>query len=207
MRAHRAPTTTEADLMKLLRYTNLMDKVRKWPEQIIGKGTSSPPAAIDRISDFNDARAGLTHAKTRGHTEYRELEGLPALEVVDIIAEYMVTFHQDQATRYPYWIFGWNYLNPVESGHVIIVLNDQQFVFSLRTFGMTIKGGHDWEEAWKNQFLGSLDGYTAIRDLLGTRTECEPKYDQFPHQTKLCRRWWLATHHQSCGSVIAPKGN
>jgi hypothetical protein len=202
MRAFLTSSKTEPELLKVLRYAKFTDKVRKWPTEILGTGLALPPSTTQRIEDFNDIRAGLTHAKTRGYDVYEMLEALQPDDVVHSIAEYMVRFHEAESTKYPYWVFGWNYLNPEGAGHEIIVLNDQQFAFSLRTFGVQIGGGYGWEEEWKNRFFKTYDGYIHIRDLLRSRAECEPKYTAFPRQPKLCRRWWTAEHHKTCGALI-----
>lgn len=106
------------------------------------------------------------------------------------------------ARRFPYWVFGWNYLNPGSSAHEIIVLGDQPFCFSIRTFGVHIPGGSGWAKNWKDQNLPTYEGYISIRDLLRNRSNCEPKFVQFPLQPKLCRRWWAPEHHTSCGAIL-----
>jgi len=197
-----APQKPGEALLKELRYTSLMDKVRKWPSEIFGKPFQLAPAMDAQIEYFNDLRASLTHAKTRGHDVYQTLESLTPANLVDVIAEYVVRYHEAEGTRYPYWVFGWNYLNPEDQGHEIILLNDQQFLFSLRTFGVQVQGGYGWEERWKNQALGTHADYVQIRDLLRARSECEPKFSDFPFQPKLCRRWWTQEHQRTCGALV-----
>lgn len=207
MRLFLAQSLSEAELIKKLKYTYLLDKVDKWPKKITGKPLPLNHTTFTRITVFNNIRSDLTHAKTRGLDEYAKLESINPMDVVDTIAEYFVRFHQAQGNRFPYWIFGWNYLNPGNAAHEIIVLGEQQFCFSLRTVGVPIPGSSGWEEKWKDQNLSTYDGYISIRNLLRSRSDCEPKFAQFPFQPKLCRRWWTPEHHASCGAIAAPPGN
>jgi hypothetical protein len=197
-----APRKPEDALLRALRYTSLMDKVRKWPSEIIGKPVQLAPAIDAQIENFNDLRASVTHAKTPGQEVYRTLESLTPTNLVDVITEYVVRYHEAEGTRYPYWVFGWNYLNPDNQGHEIILLNDQQFFSSLRAFGVQSQGGFALDERWKNQVLGTHTGYLQIRDLLRARSKCEPKSSEFPFQPKLCRRWWTHDHQTTCGALI-----
>ncbi|HZW21571.1 hypothetical protein [Noviherbaspirillum sp.] len=201
MRTFLSPKMTEQEVLKELRYAKFMDKISKWPAKIIGCAPLLSVSLIDRIEEFNDVRAGLTHAKTRGHDVYSVLEALKPSDVVESIAEFIVKYHEAEATRFPYWVFGWNYLNPQIGGHEIILIHDQQFVFSLRALGAAqIPGGYGWEEQWKDKTLKSYDGYVGLRDFLLSRSACEPKYANFPLQPKLCRRWWEPEHQRSCGA-------
>ncbi len=193
---------SEEEVMKALRYTSLMDKVKKWPKQLHSSEMAITPAVHDTIAEFNDLRASLTHAKTRGHDVYATLEQANPELVLDTIAQFIVRFHEADQSRYPYWIFGWNYLNPNPTGYEIILLNDQQFVCSLSSLGVRIPSGHGWEEDWKNKTMKSFNGYIQIRDHLQSVKHCEPKHTEFPLQPKLCQRWWAKEHHRSCGAVL-----
>lgn len=201
MRDALSMSKSEEEILETLRNTRLMNKVRKWPSDLIGKSLTVETSRVEALSEFNELRASLTHPKTKGHDVYGVLEKVKPMEIVDTVAEYIVRFHESEGTRYPYWIFGWNYLNPEREGHEILVLNDQQFVFSLRTLGMRIPGGYGWEEDWKNRFMKTFDGYIQIRDLLSARKACEPRFSDFPCQPKLCARWWMPQHHSTCGAV------
>jgi len=176
--------------------------VEKWPTEILGKPLAVNSGTIDLIRFFNDVRGDLTHPKTHGHDIYQRLETVDPRSVIDSIAEYIVLFHRAQGTRFPYWIFGWNYLNPRPNIHEIIIINDQQFSFSLQAIGFQIPAAaHGEAEAWRDRYLKSFEGYTAIKQALGKLDRCEPKFDRFPFKPILCRRWWTEEHHRSCGHV------
>jgi hypothetical protein len=197
----RQTSKPEKEVMKLLRYTNLLDKVEKWPAELIAKPMLLNDSTKELIKDFNDVRGNLTHSKTSGHDIYGKLQTVDPTTVVDTIAEYIVRFHEAAEDRFPYWVFGWNYLNPGIGGYDILPLNDQQFCFSLRALGLST-GGFGLEETWKNTSLGTYEGYIRIRNFLLSQTNCEPKFERFPLQPKLCRRWWKPEHHVTCGAVI-----
>jgi len=144
----------------------------------------------------------LTHPKTQGHDIYKKLEEIDPNSVIEAIAEYIVRFHQAQSTKYPYWLFGWNYLNPRPDGYEIFIINDQQFSFSLQALGFKVPAAAASEaEAWRDRYLGTFNGSLAIKHALDGTDRCEPKFAPFPFRPVLCRRWWSAEHHQSCGRV------
>jgi hypothetical protein len=202
MRSHLKPTKSSDEIYEVLRQGRFGTKLRKWPKEIIGKEPSFPVDSMDLIKLCNEVRGDLTHPKTLGHDIYQRLLEVEPDSIVDAVATYIVAYHSAQETRYPYWIFGWNYLNPRQDAHEIILVNDQQFSFSLVALGFDVPAG-DWAraEAWKDKYLRSLEGYRAVKEALSKAKGCEPKYDRFPFQPKLCCRWWTAEHQKSCGNV------
>lgn len=202
MRSHLKDSKTGEEIFDVLRKGRFLTKLDKWPREILGTQPKFPQKQRDLIELCNDVRGDLTHPKTLGHDIYERLLEVQPGDLVNAVATYMVAFHIAQNTRYPYWIFGWNYLNPRRDSHEIFLINDQQFCFSLRALGFDIPAA-DWDrsEAWRDQYFKSLEGYQAIKDALERAPGCEPKYDRFPFQPKLCRRWWTPEHHKTCGHV------
>ncbi len=49
--------------------------------------------------------------------------------------------------------------------------------------------------------MPNFEDYMRIKEALCGIDRCEPKYDRFPFKPILCRRWWTAEHHRSCGNV------
>jgi hypothetical protein len=202
MRSHLLASKPEEEIFQVLRQGEIMSKVNEWPSHLLGKSLALRPETVDLISFFNDVRGDLTHPKTHGHDIYGKLETVDPGSVIDAVAEYIVRFHEAQGTRFPYWLFGWNYLNPRQNIHEITLLNEQQFSLSLLALGFRIPAGAYQEaEAWRRRHLTSFESYTAIRQALGGLDRCEPKLDRFPLKPILCRRWWTAEHHRSCGHV------
>ena len=202
MRSHLKGSKSEDEIFDVLRKGRFLTKLDRWPAEIVGTQLAFSQQQRDLIELCNDVRGDLTHPKTSGRDIYDRLLEVSPSELVDAVASYMVVFHAAQGSRYPYWIFGWNYLNPRPDSHEIFLCNDQQFCFSLRALGFDVPAS-DWarSEAWKDRYFKSIDGYKAIKDALERAPACEPKYDRFPFQPKLCRGWWTPEHHKTCGHV------
>lgn len=203
MRAHLAQAgKSETEIFEVMRKGQIMTKLKKWPADLLTAPFMLSPGTLDLIGFFNDVRGDLTHPKTHGHDIYEQLETVDPNSVIDAVAEYIARFHEAQGTRFPYWLFGWNYLNPRPDSYEIILVNDQQFSFSMQSLGFQVPAAA-WAagEAWRNQFLGTFAGYGQVRDALRSLNHCEPKQPMFPLQPKLCCRWWAADHQASCGHV------
>ena len=202
MRSYLKANKTEEDIFNVLRKGQIVAKLKKWPLELLGRELRLNAGTIELLTDFNDVRGDLTHPKTLGHDIYAKLETIDPISVIDAVAEYIVRYNEAAGTRYPYWIFGWNYLNPRPDSYEIFIINDQQFSFSMQAIGFQLPtSAHAEAEAWRDRFLGHFEGYVAIRNQLRVLDRCEPKFDRFPFKPVLCRRWWATEHHQSCGHV------
>lgn len=202
MRKHLAPQKSNEEIFKVLRSGQFMKKVKTWPQEITGNSLRVGAEVLDLIDLCNDVRGDLTHPKTAGHDIYQKLFELDPLLLIDAVAHYIVCFHEIQNSRYPYWIFGWNYLNPSPNTHEMMLLNDQQFCHSLAALGYEVPA---WQpgpaELWKDENMTNLAGYLKLKRFLQSKENCEPKFVRFPFQPKLCRRWWTAEHQKTCGHV------
>lgn len=204
MRAHLEATKSEQEIFDYLRKGQIISKLKKWPIEVLGEPLALNEGVMDLLTDFNDVRGDLTHPKTQGHDVYAKLETIDPAAVVDAVAEYIVRFNECAKTRYPYWLFGWNYLNPRPGTYEIFMINDQQFSFSLQALGFDVPASaHGAAEAWRDRYLGNFAGYRAIRDALRNIKHCEPKFPMVPFRPVLCRCWWTREHQQSCGNVTA----
>lgn len=202
MRVHLSSSKTDDEIYVFLRKGQFIAKLQKWPDALLPKSLSLNKETLELISFFNDVRGDLTHPKTRGHDIYQKLETVDPNSVIASVAEYIVRFHEAQGTIFPYWLFGWNYLNPRPNMHEIILDNDQQFSFSLVALGFQIPAStYPQAEEWRKRYMTNFEGYKKIKDMLCGLDHCEPKYDRFPFKPILCRRWWTVEHHRSCGNV------
>jgi len=202
MRAHLEATKSEEEIFDVLRKGQIISKLKKWPAELVGKPLSLKEGTLDLITFFNDVRGDLTHPKTSGHDIYARLETVDPISVVDSVAEYIVRFHEAEGTRFPYWLFGWNYLNPRSDSYEIFLINDQQFCFSLQALGFPVPAAaHAPAEAWRDRYLRTFEGYMTVRESLSSLGRCEPKLAPFPFRPTLCRRWWTPEHQGSCGHV------
>lgn len=192
----------ESEIIEELRFGKLMNKVKKWPRKITGHDLNLRSNSIDTIILFNDVRSDLTHPKHDGLMTYHMLDNIEPEAIVDVVAEYIAQFHAADGRQFDYWLWGWNYLNPSQSTHEIMLVSNQQFVFSMQSLGEKVAA---WDaavsEAWQKQYMSDYKGYLSVMGKLSKMTICEPKDGRFPYQPKLCRRWWEGEHHKSCGFV------
>lgn len=202
MRTHLDPIELEENIVDALRKTKLITKVKSWPEEIIGKELTVSKGTLHLITFFNGLRGELTHPKTRGHEVYAKLQQVDPVSIISSVGEYIARYHEAEGSTFPYWLFGWNYLNPRPNSYEIILINDQQFrssILALRLGGQV--EAYSRAEQWRSHYLGTFHGYEALRKALDLSTHCEPKSSLFPFQPILCRRWWTGEHHSSCGHV------
>jgi hypothetical protein len=197
----KAHNSEEEEILNILRKPSVLSKIKKWPQEILGRPMPLREETLTILCDFNEIRGDLTHPKTSGHDIYTRLENIDSADVVGSVAEYIANFHEIEGTRYPYWIFGWNYLNPRSGSYEIVLINDQQFCNSLRALGLDVPSGYSAAETWKDNYLGSFDGYCKIREALNKVDRCEPKWDRVPYKPVLCSHWWLPEHHGTCGHI------
>ena len=203
MRNHLSAANSEQEICEVLRKGHFVDKLKKWPTEILGKPLLLTDQTLNLIKLVNEIRGDLTHPKTRGHDVYEKLEGVDPKSVIDSVADCIVRFHDAQGTMYPYWLFGWNYLNPRKDSCEIVIITDQQFCFSLQALGFHAPvPAYRRIETWPNHFLRGIDRYMAVKHALAAVDHCEPAFSEFPFRPRLCRRWWTVEHQRSCGRVI-----
>lgn len=202
MRARMSSNKSEQEILDAIRKSTIAHKLTKWPMELLNAQMNVNQDTLDLIVFFNGIRGELTHPKSPGYKIYDKLELVSPLALRQSVEEYIARFHQAQGTRYPYWLFGWNYINPRAGFHEIVLLNDQQFLFSLQALGINVPAAAVANaEKWKDQYLGTFEGFIEVSRVLNTLDRCEPKAHLFPFKPILCRRWWAAEHHRSCGNV------
>jgi hypothetical protein len=203
------PTHSTSDIYEIVRTgslrgqgkdSTLLKKLKNWPKTITGKDILLRPETWENIAQFNDLRGDLTHIKTTGHDVYSLLDTIEPNTIIDTAAEYIAQFHAADDTRFPYWLWGWNYLNPQMSGYEIMQINSQQFVISMQSIGYNVPAklvAHN--EEWQRQYMTNMAGYTQVSSVLRSLAECEQRNPRFPLQPVLCRRWWDPSHQATCG--------
>ncbi len=202
MRKHLSKTHDEKQIYDRLRRGKITDKLKKWPDELLGKPLDLRPDTMGMISLFNDVRGDLTHPKTTGHQTYRTLEQVDPDSVIDVVAEYIAQYHHARGDQFHYWLWGWNYINPTQNQHEIMIINEQQFVHSMRALGFNVDSmSPSASEAFQKRFMSGYAGWRELADGLYELDRCEPKFVAFPYQPKLCRHWWTKEHHRTCGHV------
>ena len=203
MRDHLLRTGKDHDeIHEVLRKGSLKDKIKEWPVLIIGTELVLRPDSIARVLSINALRGDLTHQKNFWPEAYEELSETDPMDVVDLVAEFVVEFHHATNEFFPYWVWGWNYLSPQRDAHEIALLNNTQVMHSLSYLGYKFEPGATLHfEDRQRRILADYAGYVEVARFLRACDQCEPKIDRFPHQPKLCRRWWDPVHQRTCGNV------
>ncbi|MBI4460594.1 MAG: hypothetical protein HY648_11120 [Acidobacteria bacterium] len=202
MRAHLGPRNSQGEIYQKLRRENFPDKLKSWPSEILGCQSMAPDEAVDQILAFNEIRGNLTHPKTSGHDIYKLLDTLNPDTVKLATAEYCIRFYETKKEAFPYWFFGWNYFNPRPYSQEILLLNNQQFLHSLRYLGFKVPAfDYPLAQAWQQNHMSTYDGYLRLHGAIDKLEFCEPKDARFPYRPTLCRLWWLPEHQSQCGNV------
>lgn len=181
---------------------SLREKLESWPNIITGKCLSLRPDTLQRILAINALRGQLTHLKNYWPDIFDDLGRTDPMEVVDLVAEYIIALNRAKGERFPYWVWGWNYLSPSRAGYEIALLPCSQFFHSLRSLGYQFASNTNYGiDAREQEVLSGFDGYLRVATFLRSLDRCEPKWDRAPYQPKLCRRWWEPAHQRTCGAV------
>jgi len=206
MRRHlRQAGKTDEEILEALRYgPDFKKRLKKWPKEIVGSAVTLRDGTLQKLHSYNEIRGALTHPKHSDHRDYEPLETLDPMEVVDTVAEYISQFLLATGEPFHSWLWGWNYLNPGKDGHEISLLPATQIVHSMDALGFPFASRpreRDRNQRWRDENMRGYAAYSKVASFLGTLDHCEPKHLQFPHQPKLCRRWWDPAHHATCGYV------
>ena len=201
MRGHLSSSATEVQILKLIRRTPILTKIRDWPNEILPRPLMLNDGVFKLIELCNSVRGELIHLKTAGSRIYKDLETIDPPTITNSVAEYIVGFSEAQDHLFPYWLFGWNYLSPRNDGYEIVLVNEQQFCCSLHALGFDVPTFPAYADCWRKTYLGTQDGFIKIRDALRSVEHCEPKAKAFPYAPILCRRWWTSDHQRRCGAV------
>jgi hypothetical protein len=190
------------EIHQILRKSELKKKIKTWPSIITGRELSLRPKSMPRLLEINDLRGHLTHLKNYWPDTFNDLGRTDQMQVVELVAEYIIALYQAKGELFPYWVWGWNYLSPSRDGYQIVLLPYTQIFHSLRSLGFKFQQqslhGSDHRA---QEILTDFDGYQKVASFLRSCSRCEPKWDLAPHHPKYCRQWWDASHQKSCGGV------
>lgn len=202
MQKHLSDAGRSAEIHDKLRKATVAEKLKKWPVEILGTTLTLRKGTLDTLLSFKKIRDDLTHVKHPVYDTYEDLEGINPDRVIDVVAEYFAQYHEAKGDHFRYWLWGWNYLNPRHGEYAISLINDQQFVHSVRYLGFAVDSSSPRDsKSWQTKYMSGYAGYREVAKFLNGLDQCEPKFDEFPYQPKLCRRWWLSEHHGTCGHV------
>ena len=193
--------TPEDEIYKTLRdgQGGFKKKFTSWPSLICGKEIYVSNDLIELLASINSVRSDLTHPKTTGGDVYEKLESVDVDAFTGAVAEYAVTLFSGLGDRYPYWLFGWNYVSNAKNSFTPMLINDQQFVHSLAILGLKLNAFDAClSTGWRDANMRDIAGFLRVKAFLDRAPECEPGEVQFPFKPRLCKRWWdssvLAKH-------------
>jgi hypothetical protein len=205
----KAQGIAEDEIYKTLRANEkFAEKFKKWPKLISGKEVTLPAEISEVLTAMNYIRGDLTHAKSFGHDVYEKLEKVDLQKFVDSIAEYTVQLTSAIGEIYPYWIFGWNYVNVDQSSLSPFLINDQQFVHSLGYLGVAVDSFDSvLSEEWRRVNMRDLAGYRKVKQILANCDTCEPIDPDFQFRPRLCKRWWDIQYIKTHSKTAKPQTN
>jgi hypothetical protein len=85
---------SEEEIVKKLKAGKIVEKLRKWPMEILGKDLTLSKSVLNVISSYNAVRGEVTHVKKDGQLLYRQLDQIDPITLSDSVAEYIVRFHE-----------------------------------------------------------------------------------------------------------------
>lgn len=173
---------------------NFEQKFSDWPTLICNKEIKVSDDLKRTLVEFNEIRGNLTHPKSRGHDVYTRLENINLQQLFETLVEYAIMIFAGLEEEYPYWLFGWNYLNPSKVAIDPSRINNQEFVHSLAHFGFDIRSfDAGANNAWRAASMTNFEGYRKVTQFLSQCRECEPLDPQFPFRPRLVKKWWDST--------------
>lgn len=191
----------EEGIYDKLRKEGFSQKFKKWPSQITDGKYNLDSEAKDLILLFNDVRGNITHPKSHGLDIYTRLESVKPQQVVDVVVKVIIELNSSMGKIFPYWLFGWNYINPRKDSYEAILINNQQFLHSLSSFGFDVPAFEaDKAEVWKENYMFTYNNYLDLKNRLYELHYCEPVSKRFPYKPLLCKLWWDPQHVWYCGS-------
>lgn len=105
------------EIHELLRKSEFKKKIKAWPQTITGKELPLRPSTLPRLLAIYDLRGNLTHLKNYWPDTFDDLGQTDPMQVVELVAEYIIALYQAKDDLFPYWVWGWNYLSPSHDGY------------------------------------------------------------------------------------------
>ncbi len=192
--------TEEDDIFKKLRSTRFNIKLSIWPSEISGRKVVVPKDLMVLINVYSDLRGEVTHPKRKDHSIYKDLDNVNIDKMPSVVAEYIVSTLTACDETFPYWLLGWNYIGMGRDEGIPVLINNQQFLYSLGAFGFRVPTPiADEMKSWEQKNMSTVDGFRALQKALKSLNHCEFKVARFPHKPRLCRKWWDEKHITKCG--------
>lgn len=190
----------EEKIYKKLHFEGFREKVKKWPSVLAQQSITIPEEVVELINDYGDLRGEVTHPKARNHSIYKLLDNVHISNMPIIVAEFIVRVLEACRQTFPYWLLGWNYIGMNGDENWPALINNQQFMYSLYSFGFKVPIPlADEMSKWEAQHMSTLHGFQSLSVNLAKLSRCELKDKRFPKKPRLCKKWWDKDHKKFCG--------
>ena len=172
--------------------TFLGNKTGKWPQIISSKELAVDTNLERLVREYNDLRGETAHPQRREHSFYKALDDMAPDHLRSSVAHYMISITQALNRPFYYWLLGWNFVGFNFDEAAPCLLDNQQFLHSLRNGGLQVPA---WEysesQKWERENMVTLENFERMIKLMDTLPfDIEPRQERFPQRPRLCKRWW-----------------
>lgn len=181
----------EDAIIKELRFTKLMKKIKQWPSAIAGHAVALSDEFFQVFDYLKELRDEITHEKRRDHSLYAEIDAYHTRPAVNAIVEGIVAIETARGEPFHYWLLGWSHVGlNVETQPV--ALSNSEFKHSMNNLGFKIPAwDYNAAKVWEIENMSDLNGYRSLKRALDHQPRhIEPRSSHFPTRPRLCRRWW-----------------
>ena len=140
----------------------------------------------------NDLRGETAHPQRRDHSFYKALYDMTPDHLRSSVAHYMISITQVLNRPFHYWLLGWNFVGFNFDEAAPCLLDNQQFLHSLRNCGLQVPAwGYSESQKWERENMVTLENFERMIKLMDTLPfDIEPRQERFPQRPRLCKRWW-----------------
>ncbi|MCD9496610.1 hypothetical protein [Photobacterium carnosum] len=198
----------EEDILRLIKNSKFAQKLQNWPKEAVGSEVSLkyPIGVMKHINMFYDVRCGLIHPKLTLSEEYEELKVLTGSTIIEVTASFLAEVWSKKDIPFPYWLLGWNYVNPREHSQEILMLPNNQFLYSLNALDILVPIGLSRSEQWIHNNMKGAKCWKLLHKAMQKKEYCEKQVLPvngdlfFSMKPRLCKEWWVSKHIEVCGT-------
>ena len=197
----------DEEILRLVKNSKFNQKLENWPKEAIGSDESLkyPTDVIKYIKIFHNVRCGLIHPKLTQTEEYKSLEVLTGSKIIEVTATFLAEVWSKKGDSFPYWLLGWNFVNPREHSQEIITLQNEQFLFSLSALDIPVPLGFSPSKQWIQTNMKGAKCWKQLHKTMRNKTYCEKQLAVngdlfFSMKPRLCKEWWVTKHVEVCGT-------
>lgn len=204
----RESHTEDSEILHLIKTANFCQKLQNWPKDAIGSDSSLKysPGVMNHINLFYKVRCGLIHPKLTQTDEYETLEALTGSKIIEVTASFLSEVWLKKDKPFPYWLLGWNFVNPRSNSQEIIKLPNEQFLYSLCALDIPVPVISPRSDKWIQTNMKGSKCWKELHKTMKNKTYCEKQVmpvngdNFFSLKPRLCKDWWVSKHVEVCGT-------